>query len=281
MTSPPAFVVPAREKLSTVLRCLDALEAHAPDGAPVFLINVGYSEQTLAALRARSACRTELRIIDGGPGPMLANQAVNRALAHVSEATVCVVENDVVVQPGFWAEMAATLEELEADVVSPTILDARSGRIHFDPPVSALTLAADGYRSTLVRRPKPAWPRVAGRRRIQHLEKHCFAASLDALSRLLPFDEQVVTHTDIDMSLACHQAGLRLAMAPAAEVAFHGPPVEDEDLDFFAHRWDLERAERSTKRLLSKWQLHEDHDYLEFVHEMREFIPPARRGPSH
>ncbi|MCU1640734.1 MAG: putative glycosyltransferase [Nocardia sp.] len=273
MTVPPlAIVVPAREKLSTVHRCLDALEAHAPAGSVVYLVDVGYSAETIAAVHARPPGRIGLRIVRAGPGPVLVNAAVNAALAHIDEPTVCVVENDVVVGQGFWVEMAAALDAFDADLVSPTIVDGHTGKIHFDPPVSELTLAEDGYRSRLVRRPKPAWPRVIGRRRISHLEKHCFGGTLEAFRALAPFDEKVCTRTDVDLSLACHRAGLRLVMAPAAAVAFFGPPVEPADMAFFAYRWDLDRATRSNERLVAKWQLRDDHDYLEFVHEMRAFI---------
>jgi Glycosyltransferase like family 2 len=268
----PAVIVPAREKLSTVMRCLDALDAHAPEGSPIYLMEVGYCAETLAALRARAHNRTELRIIDCGPGPVLVNTALNHGLTHVTEPMACVVENDVVVHAGFWSEMAAAREDLDADLVSPTIIDGVSGKIHFDPPVSEVVLTESGYRSRIVRRPKPAWPRVEGRRLINHLEKHCFGGTTSALRALAPFDERVCTHTDIDLSLSCHRAGLRIAMAPAAEVTFHGPPIDEADREFFAYRWDVERATRSTEWLLAKWSLEEDHDYLEFVFEMQPYI---------
>lgn len=268
-----AIVVPAREKLSLVEQCVDAILEHTGGGFRIYLVDVGYDEATIKAIETRCAQEeTDLRVLTGTP-PILANAAFNLAMRHVEEPLVCVVENDVIVRPGYWNALRDTLLACESDMASPTIIDGHTGLVHFDPPRSEIRRTGERYESKLVRRPKPEWPRVAGRRRIHHLEKHCFAGTREAMQRLVPLDEQVCTRTDVDLSFSCHRAGLTIWMAPDAEVVFFGPPVKSSDLPYFAYRWDLARATASNNMLVEKWGLDKDGDYLEFVHKMRAHIP--------
>lgn len=267
-----AVLVPAREKLGLIGECLDALLRHSDDDVHVYVVEVGYAPERVAELEELSAGRDDLTIVRGVP-PVLANAGFNLALAASTEPYVCVVENDVIVTAGYRAALQEAIDESGADLASPRIMDRRTSRIHFDPPVSEIERAGDGYRSTVVRRPKPDWPEVAGRRWIAHLEKHSFAGTRAAMEALAPLDEDICTRTDIDLSLTAHRAGLRIRMVPDAVVEFTPPPIGAEDLAFFAHRWDVERACSSNAKLVAKWNLVDDPGYLHFVDEMRAFLP--------
>jgi GT2 family glycosyltransferase len=273
MTADTAVLILAREKLSRVSECLDAVMTLTTGDFHVYLVDVGYPRDLLAPLERRARESTKLTIVSGGTAPVLANAALNLALAASKEPFVCVVENDVVVSPDYWHPMRQMLGSGSYDLVSPTIWDGRTSKIHFDPPVSRIERIADGgYQSDLVRRPKNGIARVPGPRPTCHLEKHCFAGTREAMERLQPFDEAVLTRTDIDLSLTAFHIGLRVGMCPSSEVTFHGPPISEVDHEFFAYRWDLERAVASNERVERKWKLGAAGDYLKFVHEMREFI---------
>jgi hypothetical protein len=270
-----AILMPAREKLSRVGDSVDAVLRHTTGPFHLYLVDVGYSSRVMEAIAARARAGAPITILDGEDAPLLANAALNRALRASHEPYVCVVENDVEAHPGYWEHLYAALNSGNFDLVSPSIWDGHTSELHFDPPVSRISPVADGgYASELVRRPKPhkGFDRVTGKRGISHLEKHCFAGTRAAMMSLYPFDESVTTRTDIDLSLAAAHMRLRVGMVPSAEVTFWGPPVTTEDQKFFSYRWDLERAKAANEHLETKWKLRANKDYLDFVHEMREFI---------
>lgn len=273
MTADTAVLIPAREKLSRVHDCLDAVLENTGGDFHVYLVEVGYSGELLASLERRARESAALSIVRGGHGPVLSNAAINLALAATDEPFVCVVENDVVVGPDYWTPMREMLAGGEYDLVSPVIWDGHTGQIHFDPPVSHLEPTAEGgYHSDLIRRPKEGFARVPGRRPTHHIEKHSFAATRAAVDRLAPLDEAVLTRTDMDLSLTAFDLGLRAGICPDSNVAFYGPPVDDVDREFFAYRWNVDRAKAANEHVVRKWKLQTPRNYLDFVYEMAEFV---------
>ncbi len=61
--------------------------------------------------------------------------------------------------------------------------------------------------------------------------------------------------TDLDLSLLCDSASLRVAFVPQAQAQLAPEKLQIADVPFFDHRWDVHRVRRSHERLITKWQL--------------------------
>jgi hypothetical protein len=268
----------ARDKFSATPDALEALLQDLPTGTAIHLIDIGYPLDLLGALIDRAAgAGVALHRV---PAPRFANTntAWNRFVAATSGDVLVCVENDVRVQPGMLTELAEELARDRFDVVTPAVYEGAvgsAGKIHFDPPVSAFRAVDGRVRSELVRRPKPAHPRVDGIRRIDHVEKHCYALSRTAAERLGPLDEEMHCRTDLDLSLTCRARDLRIGIVPSVGAAFRKQPTMPADAELFAHRWSVEDAQRANERLVAKWRLVDYKSSVEFVHEMRRYLEEA------
>jgi hypothetical protein len=258
-----SICVLTRDKFSTAPATVAALLVELP-AAEVLIVDIGYPDSIRAELQA-SAMR-----VNWITAPRYANTnvALNRAVAAATREFVLVVENDVSID-------AATVPELKAvvaagyDIAVPVVLES-DGSTHFDPPLSRIEDEPAGVRSILVRRPDAEHARIGNTRRVAHLEKHCFLLPANSARRLGPLDEETQCRTDVDLSMQCRQAGLRIGMSPVAHVRLRSDLDLAIDRELFAYRWDLDITARANERLISKWRLIEYSSSLRFAKKMQE-----------
>lgn len=122
---------------------------------------------------------------------------------------------------------------------------------------------------------------VRERARVDFVEQHCLLFRRSVFERIGPFDEELNTRDEIDLSLALHHAEATVVLEPRAVINYLPPsdrPEEDE-LDFYRMRWELDRATRSRERIRRRWDLVETPGDLGFV-QYRNLIPtlPAVRA---
>lgn len=257
----------ARDKLSsapqTVARVLAALRA-----AEVLVVDIDYPR----SVKARVAALPSAERVRWVPAPRHANTnvAFNRAVAAASRQHLLVIENDVSVTADS-VEQLLKAATAGYDIAVPVILET-DGAPHFDPPVSRIEQDDDGVRSHLIRRPAPGEPPVQELRRIAHLEKHCFLIRLDSARKLGPLDEEMHCRTDLDMSMHCWRADIRIASCPDARVAFSRELDVALDAELFRHRWDLAATEAANRRLVEKWKLADYTSSVRFAQKMQDYL---------
>jgi hypothetical protein len=111
------------------------------------------------------------------------------------------------------------------------------------------------------------------------MEQHCILFRRSALERMGPYDEELNTRDEIDLSLALYHAGQKVVFEPQCEVHYLPPyPPEDDELDFFYMKWDLERAARSRERIRKKWNLVQCPGDMGFVKARNLFGQMSRTG---
>jgi hypothetical protein len=262
----------ARDKFSELPVAVSALLEDLPEDVTVHVVDCGYPEDLIAQAQARAARHGAALEIVGVPKFANTNVAWNALVAATSGDVLVCVESDVSVQPGCVAGLIAAVESGEFDVVTPTVCEGNLEHIHFDPPVSVFLDVEDGIVSELVRRPKVDHPRVAGTRRVAHVEKHTYAMSRVTARRLGKLDEQMHCRTDLDLSLTCRSRNLSIGIIPECRVVFRKAPSMPVDASLFAHRWDVPDAHRANERLVAKWGLRSYKSSVEFVHEMRTYL---------
>lgn len=200
-TSALTVVVPARDRVGQLARCLDAVAATCP-GSPVIVVDDGSRDR--AALQAvcdeRGATAIAHAVARG------AAAARNTGLAAATTDHVAFVDSDVVVEPG-WAEaLLGHLADPCVGAVAPRVTALRSaGGIvaGYEQRHSPLDM---GTSAGLVGpgRPTPYVPSavLVGRR-------HAFGAG---------FDESLRIGEDVDLVWRMSAAGWRVVYEPGTQV---------------------------------------------------------------
>jgi hypothetical protein len=194
---------------------------------------------------------------------LLPNESRNHVVAAAqhedkqSNEFVCLIDNDVFVEPGWLERLLAACEEESAGVARPAVL--KFGKVHFDcrlGPVS-FVLGSPGHRPRI-----GGWTRTSefhpdqGRRRVEWLEMHCLLFRTSVFSTIGPLDGTLNTREHVDLSLALRAKNVPIVFEPSSRVHFMPPPpVRTDERPFFFFRWDTTRAVASNARVKTKWNL--------------------------
>lgn len=206
-------------------------------------------------------------------GYLRPSESKNLVVAGAEGDYLCLIENDVLVQDGWLPRLIAACEEHPADVAVPLIIEGPlgSGKVHFDDLLGSVR-TVEGPRGPrleiLPRSSEKERDHGAQRRTVEFMEQHCLLFRRSVFDRIGPFDEQLNTRDEIDLSLALRHAGVPVVFEPECAVHYLPPyPPEPEELEFFLQRWDLDRAAASRERIRDKWDLVETPGDLGFVQD--------------
>ncbi len=150
--------------------------------------------------------------------------------------------------------------ELEREMIH-----AAGGELHFEGPTSARYLTSEHVlQGTHIS--ELAEPLVA--RRCDFAEFHCMLVRTEAIERVGPFDEALLSAREHeDFCLRVHAHGGEVWFEPDSVVTYlpparrpqmaqvAGPPLRSSDLPFFALRWSEHWNERSTEHFRRKYGL--------------------------
>jgi glycosyltransferase involved in cell wall biosynthesis len=188
---------------------------------------------------------------------LLPNESRNRVIEASREEYVCLIDNDVLVKPGWLSALIDALEGESAGVARPYVIEGL--RHHFDPTLGPLEFTT-GVPSQRVRVTRPTRreefdPR-GGRRLVEWMEMHCLLFRRTALDQIGLLDPELNTREHVDLALSLRAAGITTVFQPASQVRFvPPPPIQAEERPFFSFRWDLDRAIASHSRIKSRWNL--------------------------
>jgi hypothetical protein len=78
------------------------------------------------------------------------------------------------------------------------------------------------------------------------MEQHCLLFRCSVFDRIGPYDEELNTRDEIDLSLALYKAGIGVVFEPKCEVHYIPPyPPRPDETDYFFMKWDIERTVKS------------------------------------
>ncbi len=187
------------------------------------------------------------------------NQAKNLAIEQADGEFLVLLENDVLVEPGWLQPLVTACRELPADVATPLLVEGRGrGKVHFDTRLGSIRRSANGSAPgyEFVRRhlPPEAY-RSMERGLTQTVEVHCLLFRRDVFDRIGPLDEALSTREPVDLSLTLFAHGVPVVYEPRSVVRFvPPPPVESAERAFFRWVWDIELAKHTHDYLRRKWQ---------------------------
>ena len=205
--------------------------------------------------------------------PLLPAASKNLILEHATGDYVAFVENDVLYPPGWLDGLVAACEEFPADVASPLIREGRGDEEHFDQHLGRIVDPTPG-RPIDIRGIAGPRNNATERTRVDFIEQHCLLYRRSALDAITPFDEELNTRDEVDVSMALWAAGKTVVLEPAVRINYVPPTTApaDDELDYFRFRWDLDRAAMSRDRIRERWNLVDTPGDLGFVRARNNLI---------
>jgi GT2 family glycosyltransferase len=259
-----------RERFSLAAKSLESILEHTPKPYRLIVVDCNIPAVYRSEMDAVLSRFDDVQVIrrDHYLRP---NQSKNLVIAEAKDDYLCLIENDVLVGEGWIDILMAACEEHPADVAVPLILEGplKGGAVHFDELLGTVN-PVDTPEGTKLeiqpRKGKRQNDRGSSRRTVQFMEQHCLLFRREVFDRIGPFDEELNTRDEIDLSLALHAAGARVVFEPRCTVAYFPPfPPREDELPYFFFKWDLARAERSRDRIREKWNLTECPGDMGFV----------------
>jgi GT2 family glycosyltransferase len=265
-----------RERFALAAESLATLVATTPPHHRLVVVDAGGPPAVLAEVEAVLAGHPHAEVVSTGR-PLLPAASKNLVVERASTDYVALVENDVLYPVGWLDGLLAACEEAPADVAAPLIREGRRPIPHFDALLGTIAESAEHPGKVEVRPLAEPRHTVATRAPVQFVEQHCLLFRRAALERIGPFDEQLNTRDEVDLSLALWHAGLTIVLEPAVQVDYIPPTFEvrDDELAFYRQRWDLDRARVSRDRIRVRWNLVDTPGDLGFV-RYRNRIPQVR-----
>lgn len=193
------------------------------------------------------------------------NEARNLAARAVRTKHVVFIDNDVLVTPGWLDALVACAEETGAWAVGPVYCIG-------PPELESVHMAAgtchvleENGRRLLFDRHRLVGKRWADvrssltRQAVEMVEFHCMLVRMEALERLGPLDEKLLSDREhMDFCMTIQQAGGPIYFEPAVVTWMAPPPLAWSDVPFFLRRWSDSWNRSSLEHFDQKWALDED-----------------------
>jgi hypothetical protein len=253
---PVTIIVGPRDRFSVTDRWLDNLFATTPgagDLHPVICV--------LGAAPPHLTARWQLRFGDRVTFVLRSEflnqpEVRNIGLGMATTRLAVVSDNDCYPRAGWLDALVSCQEETGAVMVSPLILE-RPDRIH--------CAGTDLYKNVVGGRELAhkylryhGYPYADGcniqRSRIDYGELHLELVEVAPTLELGAFDERIPEVGEVDSGLTWAAGGREMWFEPAAVVHFDlNGPLEADDVEFFAWRWDLESIRKGYEVFEDKW----------------------------
>ncbi|MDQ6780067.1 MAG: glycosyltransferase [Candidatus Eremiobacteraeota bacterium] len=262
------IVVTPREQFSKARRSLESILAHTDPSVPLVYVD-GNSPPALARYLQQQAARHGFTLLRT-EHYLAANEARNLALPRTQTKYVVFVDNDVSVSAGWFEKLIACAEETGAWAVGPLyLIDDPAKQLIHTVGADLKIIEEDGVRRLHERhlfshQPVSKVKDQLVRRPIDLVEFHCMLVRRDALDRLGPLDEGLISFFDhIDFCLQVAQAGGTIFSEPTAVVTHLAPPPFSwSDLPCFFLRWSDAWMKPSITRFAQKHRLDlDDEDF--------------------
>jgi N-acetylglucosaminyl-diphospho-decaprenol L-rhamnosyltransferase len=257
------IIIPVFNQLAYTHACLESLRRYTHPGAQVMVINNGSTDGTAHYL---SGC-SDISVIHNSHNRGCA-AAWNQGVKATTAERVVVLNNDVLVTPGWLEGLLAAGESEGLDIVSPAM---REGLLNYE---------LEPYARAFVKSAAEAMrPGVA--------DGVCFLVRRQVFDSVGWFDEnfRIGVFEDADFFARARQAGLKLGVTGRSFIHHFGSATqklirqsktsgayEEENRVYFGTKWRLNRIQRWCERFRNKarvarWSVLERRRY---GHSLRE-----------
>ena len=270
-----------RERFVLAAESLSSLYEHTTMPFELLVVDPATPQRYLREMHAVLADHHNWRILHSDRN-LLPAESKNLVLGQAGGDYLCLLENDLVFNPGWLEALLDACERYPADVAAPLIREGRGEDGHFDRHLGTVAHSSrvPGRREILpLTEPRDA---ISDIEAVQFVEQHCLLFRRSVFDRIGPYDETLNTRDEVDLSLALLDAGATVVVAPRSLINYVPPTtaLRPDELEFYRHRWDLDRAAASRARIAEKWSLVRTPGDLEFV-RYRNHIPRLVEVRSH
>lgn len=253
-------VVP-HERFSLTHRSLESILTHTE--RPLELIYIdGGSPPPIRKYLERQAGEHRFRLFRTDHY-LTPNSARNLALLHVHTRYVAFVDNDVIVSPGWLEALVDCAEATGAWVVGPIHCEREPVHTHIRMAGGAAGFFTENGRrvfreaSHSFGKPLALVGPTLKRRPVEQVEFHCCLVRMEAIDRLGPLDEGLMSaaaHTDL--CLATREIRQEVYLEPKSVVTYLAPPpFETSDLPYYQLRWSQAWNEATLAHFAHKWHI--------------------------
>jgi hypothetical protein len=272
MTETPKIMIGVcpRERFSVAAEAIAQLFAATPEPFRLVVVDCATPARYLRDIEAVLGDRENVELVRHDTY-LLPNQSKNILSARAAaDEWVCLMENDVFVQNGWLTAMLTACLETKADAAVPLIIEGDiDGKVHFDKRLGRIEPVGEpgNQKWTILPSEYKGSADVSASRRVQQMiEDHCVLYAPGVAQRLPARDEDLNTREPVELGMALHSIGAKVIFEPSARVVFKPPvAIEPEERDFFAHRWNRERADASRERVIQRWNLENMPSSVQFV----------------
>ncbi|HEY8083991.1 MAG TPA: glycosyltransferase [Methylophilaceae bacterium] len=213
----------------------------------------------------------------------------NLVLDSIDTEYMVLIENDVMVSPGWLEPLIACADETNAGLVGPLYLwgDSEAPLVHMAGAYLTMSSTPEGNiltQSHLYE--NVSYANVAAQlERVQcdNVESHCVLIRTSPLKAMGGFDEHILNaHEHVDVALDFKKQGWGIYIEPTSQVFFmHYAPYRLEDLAVFRWRWNRADVDASIQYFCDKWGVLNHplafDNVLNFIdHALIEDIDPIR-----
>lgn len=282
------------EKFSRARESLESLLAGTPEPHRLVYVDGGSPRRIAAYLESQARIHDFMLVrTDSFLRP---NDARNLAFRYVDTEFVALVDNDVIVDPGWLAPLERCARETGAAAVSPLccIGSVVHARVHLSIGECEI-VETDGRRVMHERFVDSDRPLDAVRSRVERTEcelidAHAILVRSDALTQDPPFDEEIRLEEHMDLSLSIRGGGGTLWLEPRSIVTYLTPRLKPTDLPYYVVRWSDAWNRTGLAHLTQKWRVSPDDPWLaekmswassHRLHGYRVYRSPLRRLLRH
>lgn len=272
-----AFII--REKFGWTLPSLRRIYAYTEVPFRLYVVDSMYPPEIRAAIVAELRGRNNVVWIRCRRF-LYPNEALNEVIARLAEPYLCLVQNDVLVEPGYLRFMLETCEQLGCDLVSPLIdeYEGESRKLHRGTDCSGLGIVERAGRLE-VNVPRTVEQRD-GRKRLYHLELHCLMMTA-AAARAFHAMPRLNTREHYELAIRAWRRGQHAYLDERAHVAYVLPPIRAYDRAYFRFRWDRIQALASHCYVRDRWRVENLPNVMEFIETMNEYLQQERVITDH
>ena len=218
------IVVTPRERYSTALRCLPTLIANTK--MPHRLVYVAGNAPAYIVKFLETTCRAHRYELELRPRFLSPNEARNIGVRLATTRYVALLDNDVLVEPGWLEALVKCAEETGADIVGPLVLwgEPEDGLVHIAG--GDLLFEEENGRRRIDDRHRHTdanlriRPLELTRSRCDYVDAHCLLARRDLFDRIGLLDERTRNLEHIDLALALRDHGGNTVVEPTAVVSY-------------------------------------------------------------
>ncbi len=268
-----AFIV--REKFGWALAALRRIYQLVDTPFTLYFVDCGYPIIVRREIDAFLAGRTN-KVHIAAERFLYPNESLNLIIPRLQEDYLCIIQNDVLIEPGYMSAMLATFDKYACDMVWPMTFELQGGmrKPHRDEFTDTRIREVDGRLLVQVREPPPAVPPPPVRR-IQHFELHTLMLTTRAANLVWPFPA-INSREHIDLAVHAFRRGMTVYANEDARASYVLPPIRDYDQAFFRFRWDLPVAKGSHVCVARRWNINPFPGSLYFVKQHNGYAAPDR-----